>query len=62
MPDLKVGHDYHLAEVKHLRGDMYRLLGFQAYCEACGWVGHARIDRKAALDDAYAHDEAENAS
>lgn len=60
MADLKTGHDYHLAEVKPLRGDMHRLLGFQAFCDACGWFGPTRTTRDAALDDALAHDTTEN--
>ena len=67
MTDLRVGHDYHLAEIKTLRGapeswasNMGRLLGFQAYCDACGWVGMVRTERGAALDDAAAHDMTEN--
>jgi hypothetical protein len=59
MTDLRTGHDYHLAEVKPLR-DGTRLIGFQAFCDACGWFGHVRTERGAALDDAAAHDVTEN--
>jgi hypothetical protein len=59
MADLRTGHDYHLAEVKPLRSDK-RLTGFQAFCDACGWIGPVRTARDAALDDAAAHDNTEN--
>lgn len=44
---------YHNAEVRNL-GHTY-----QAIC-ACGWKGHARSLRRAAEQDAVAHDTAEN--
>lgn len=63
MPDgmpVKTGYDYHLAEVgRHTRGAP-PVRYFEAYCDACGWVGPERTTRGAAEDDAAAHDVASN--
>jgi hypothetical protein len=61
--DVNVGYDYHLAEVRrNERGDAAtgREVRYQAYCDACGWIGGKRDTRSAADDDAAAHDEASN--
>lgn len=53
---VNVGHDYHLAEVER-----YATLGvYRAECAACGWHGPDRDTKRAADDDATAHDIASN--
>ena len=61
MPELRVGFDYHLAEVH--RSVRYPEGGTRSYfaaCDACGWQGPQRLSKSAAEDDATAHDNAEN--
>jgi hypothetical protein len=53
--DLKPGHDYHLAEARSAGLGRY-----VATCNGCGWSGPTRDTRRAADDDAAAHDIAEN--
>ena len=57
MPELRVGHDYHLAEVKRAGVSVH---WYEASCDACGWIGPKRDTRAAADDDAIAHDTTEN--
>lgn len=63
MPELQIGFDYHLAETRRT-GMVKRGLsvspGWEAYCDACGWVGARHGSKSAADDDASAHDVAEN--
>lgn len=60
--DVRTGFDYHLAETRRvdLKVDGRPDHGYEAYCEACGWVGHLRGTKFAAEDDALAHDVASN--
>jgi hypothetical protein len=61
---VRVGYDYHLAEVhvselEVANGARHRV--YTARCEACGWVGPDRsLAPGAAEDDATAHDIASN--
>ena len=61
MPELRGGHDYHLAEpvkVEILRSTVKSM--WRAQCDACGWIGPERERKYDAADDAAAHDEYEN--
>ena len=60
MPELRIGYDYHLAEVVRLTDRGGRPRGYRAACRACGWFGADRMTKAAAEDDATAHDTAEN--
>jgi hypothetical protein len=66
MGDLRVGFDYHLADVHRTLsyGDGVRLPAgsrkYFAVCDACGWMGPQRMTSAAAHDDAAAHDTTEN--
>jgi hypothetical protein len=60
MTDLRVGHDYHLAEAKPYRDRAGKLTAWVAHCDACGWFGMERDTKSAADDDAAAHDRTEN--
>lgn len=55
--------DYHIADVRVVTAPSAALEGrtahFQAYCQ-CGWSGQVRERRRAADDDAAAHDSAHN--
>jgi hypothetical protein len=54
---LRVGFDYHLAEVD--KSSAWGGTWF-AHCPACGWKGAYRDLKRAAEADALAHDTTEN--
>jgi hypothetical protein len=60
MPELRHGYDYHLAEVRRITERRSQTHLWEAYCNACGWVGRERSTKSAAEDDAAAHDITEN--
>lgn len=60
MTDLRVGHDYHLAEVHRTLSFKSGMRFYFAACDACGWTGQQRNTKSAADDDAATHDRTEN--